>query len=101
MDAGSSEKKAVRVTILNQTFTVLAPGDPAEIQELAQTVDELAMKIQARSGAEPGRAALLVCLHLADRLRTLERELAELKERVDAKSRHFSVLLDQVVSTGE
>jgi len=34
---------------------------------------------------------------LADRLRSMERELTDLKERVDKKSKQFSVLLDDVI----
>ena len=39
----------------------------------------------------------LACLHLADRLRTIESELASLKGRVDEKTRHLSLLLEQVI----
>jgi hypothetical protein len=41
--------------------------------------------------------AVLACLHLADRLRGIERELAHLKARVNDKSREFSVLLDSAI----
>ena len=37
--------------------------------------------------ADSTRIAVLACLHLADKLRTLERDLSQLKERVDRKSR--------------
>lgn len=93
-----AEKKHVRVTIFNQTYTIVTSGDPAETEELARRVDELMYSIAKRAGnVDAGRAAVLACLHLADQLRTLQGELAGLKERVDSKSREFSVLLDQVV----
>jgi hypothetical protein len=38
---------------------------------------------------------VLACLHLADRLKTVERELNELKQSVSHKSRDFASLLDQ------
>jgi hypothetical protein len=41
-----------------------------------------------------------VCLHLADRLRTLERQLAGLDERVRRKSEELSLLLDQTLGGG-
>ena len=43
------------------------------------------------------RVAVLACLHLADRLRAMERELSDLKARVDQKTRQFSLLLDKAI----
>jgi len=54
--------------------------------------------IATRAGnIDANRVAVLACLHMADRLRSMERELTDLKDRVDKKSRQFSVLLDQVI----
>jgi cell division protein ZapA len=93
-------RKTVRVTIFNQSYTLGAEDDPAEMEALAHTVDELMSGIAQRAGNVDGnRVAVLACLHLADRLRGLERELADLKARVDKKSRQFSLLLDQAASS--
>ena len=99
MDAEKTgERKQVRVTIFNQTYTIVTSGDPAETEELARRVDELMYSIAKRAGnVDSTRAAVLASLHLADQLRMLERELAGLRQRVDAKSREFSMLLDQFV----
>jgi cell division protein ZapA len=43
------------------------------------------------------RVAVLACLHMADRLRGIERELLDLKTRVGEKSRQFSLLLDKAI----
>jgi cell division protein ZapA len=43
------------------------------------------------------RIAVLACLHMADRLRTIEQDLSSLKERVDVKTRHLSLLLDRAI----
>jgi cell division protein ZapA len=92
MDTG---RKTVRVTIFNQSYTLVATDDPGEVEELAHTVDDLMTDIAQRAGnADSNRIAVLACLHMADRLRAIERELAELKSRVDEKSRQFSLLLD-------
>jgi len=92
-------RKTVRVTIFNQSYTLAAADDPAEMEALAHAVDELMSEIAQRAGNVDGnRVAVLACLHLADRLRGLERELADLKARVDRKSRQFSLLLDQAAS---
>jgi hypothetical protein len=40
---------------------------------------------------------VLASLHLADRLRDIERELTNLRARVGEKSRQFSLLLDKVM----
>ena len=47
--------------------------------------------------ADSTHIAVLACLHLADKLRTLERDLTNLKERVDRKSGEFAALLDQLI----
>ena len=98
MDSGGTEKKPVRVTIFGQSYTVRASGDPREIEELAHLIDDLMAGIASRTGdAEPARVAVLACLHLADRLRAVERELDGLRARVESKSSEFSLLLDQAL----
>lgn len=92
------DRTTVRVTIYNQPYTLTVSGDPGEVEELAQSVDELMTGIARQSGnADANRVAVLACLHLADRLRGSERELAGLTTRVEEKSRHFSTLLDAVL----
>jgi cell division protein ZapA len=93
-----AERKSVRVTIFNQSYAVLATGEAGEVEGLAHTVDDLMTEIAQRAGNVDGnRVAVLACLHLADRLRSMERELSELKSRVDHKARQFSILLDKVI----
>jgi cell division protein ZapA len=91
-------RKTVRVTILNQPYTLAATGEPGEIEALAQTVDDLMNSISVRAtNLDANRLAVLACLHLADQLRSAERELATVKARVDHKTRELSILLDQVI----
>lgn len=98
MSSGAAPKRPVRITILDQTYTVLAPGEDRELLELADSVNELMAIIAARSPkADNLRVAVLACLHLADRLRSLQKELGELKLRVDEKSRAFQLLLDEAI----
>jgi cell division protein ZapA len=99
----TSEKKSVRVTILSRPYTLLAPGDPREVEEVAASVDELMLAIAAKAPhADSTRIAVLACLHLADRLRSLERDLNLLKQRVDRKSEEFAGMLEQLIaSAGE
>lgn len=101
MDA--AEKQTVRVTILNRPYTLRASGDPREVEALAGGVDELMMAIAAKApNADTTHIAVLACLHLADNLRQLERELSELKDRVGRKSEHFAGMLEQLIaSAGE
>jgi cell division protein ZapA len=95
MDNGT-ERKTVRVTIFNQSYNLLASEDSAEVEALARSVDELMTDVAQRAGnIDSNRVAVLACLHMADRLKSIERELADLKSRVDEKSRQFSLLLDQ------
>ena len=89
----------VRVTIFNQTYSLVATDDAAQVVELAQMVDQLMTEIATRAGnVDSTRTAVLACLHLADQLRTIERELASLKGRVEDKAREFSVLLDGAIA---
>ncbi|MBI3679524.1 MAG: cell division protein ZapA [Acidobacteria bacterium] len=98
METGSREKKPVRVTIANQSITLVTSGDDREVIELAHKVDELISSIAARStNADTARLAILACLHLADRLDNIERELQQLRDRVQSKARQFEGLLNQVI----
>lgn len=98
MPTASVETKSVRMTICNQSFTLGTTGDPAELEAAAMAVDERMSAIAARAGnIDMARVAVLACLHFADELRSLQRELATLRSRVDSKTREFSLMLDQVI----
>jgi cell division protein ZapA len=95
MDAPDKAKQIVRVTIFNQPYSVSTGGDPRDTELLAQEVDDLMVAIARRAGnLDATRTAVLACLHLADRLRSAERELSNLKESVEHKTRDFALLLD-------
>jgi len=99
MDA-TPEKQPVRVTILSRPYTLLATGDPREVEEVAASVNDLMLSIAARApNADSTRIAVLACLHLADKLRTLEREFQGLRERVDRKSLEFVLMLEQLMTS--
>ena len=92
----------VRVTIFNQTYSLVATEDAAQIQELAHRVDELMSAIAARAGnIDSTRTAVLACLHLADQLRTLERELENLRSRVETTAQQFTLLLDEAIGVAD
>ena len=93
------EKHPVRVSIFNHSFTLLVAGDPAEIEEAANEVDELMHTIARSGNLDSMRVAMLACLHLQDRVRTLESEFTQLRSRVDNRSREFSLLLDDVLES--
>lgn len=92
--------EAVRVNIFSQTYSLVAASDDAaaDIQELATMVDDLMRNIASRTGSmDSTRAAVLACLHLADQLKGVERDLAKLRDKVDTKAREFSLLLDEAI----
>jgi cell division protein ZapA len=102
MDAPDSPKQIVRVTIFNQSYSVTTSGDPGDMERLAYQVDELMSSIARRAGnLDTSRTAVLACLHLADRLRSAERELDALKETITHKTRDFTLLLDQALPARE
>ena len=94
----SREKKSVRVTIYNQPYTLAVSGEPGEVESLAQSVDALMTSIAQRAGNVDGmKVAVLACLQLADQARGMERDLNDLKARVDTKTREISLLLDETL----
>lgn len=91
-------RKPVRLSICNHTFSLVTSEDPEELQALAHSVDELISGIASKSGnVELTRVAILACMHLADQLRTSERELAALRQRVHDKVERLGGLLDNVI----
>jgi cell division protein ZapA len=93
-----AEKQPVRVTILSRPYVLRTADDPRQVEELANSVNELMLSIASRApNADSTHIAVLACLHLADRLRMLEHDLTSLKERVERKSGEFAALLDQLV----
>jgi cell division protein ZapA len=71
VEQDSTQRQQVKVTILNQSFTLLTTGDPREMVELANQVDELMNSIARRSpNLDSTRVAVFACLHLADQLRS-------------------------------
>jgi len=74
------ERQPVRVTIFHQNFSLLAQGDPADLERAADTVDSLMQSIAAKSPtADTTRIAMLACLHLADRLHTINAIVKEIE----------------------
>ncbi|HLK47489.1 MAG TPA: cell division protein ZapA [Bryobacteraceae bacterium] len=99
MQTNATEKQQVRVTILSRPYTLLASGDSREVEEVAASVNDLMLSIAAKvPNADSTRIAVLACLHLADKLRTMERDLHSLKERVERKSEEFAGMLEQVLA---
>jgi len=89
---------AVRVTIFNQSYSLVASEEPGRVEQLAQKVDDLMSSIAVRAGnVDATRAAVLACLHLADELDALQKQLSNLKQDVDHKAREFSLLLDEAI----
>jgi cell division protein ZapA len=96
------DKQSVRVTILSRPYTLLASGDPREIERLAASVDELMLSIAGKApNADSTRIAVLACLHLADKLRLAERELDELRQRKDTNSTPYAAMLERLIASVE
>ncbi len=96
------DKQTVRVTILSRPYTLRASGDPREVEAVAAGVNDLMLSIAGRApDADSTRIAVLACLHLADKLRTVERENQLLKERAAVRGEAFEGLVEQLVSAVE
>jgi cell division protein ZapA len=102
MESSGPEKQAVRVTILSRPYTLLATGDPREVEQVAASVDELMLSIAAKApNADSTRIAVLACMHLADMLRRAEQELEELRQRKDTRSGEYAAMLERLISSVE
>jgi cell division protein ZapA len=83
VDAPSNEKRLVRVIIFQQPYTLRSSGDPGETEALATAVDSLMNQVASRtSGTDAARVAVLACLHLADQVKRLEKDYADLSARI-------------------
>jgi cell division protein ZapA (FtsZ GTPase activity inhibitor) len=95
VDAGSPGKTLVRVTIYQQPYTLRSSGEPGETEDLAQAVDSLMNQIAERTaGTDPARVAVLAALHLADRVRHLERRLDRVRAAVESAAARMERLAD-------
>jgi cell division protein ZapA len=92
-----SEKQPVRLSIFNQTYSLLVAGDPADMERAANEVDELMTTIARSGNVDSTRIAVLACLHLQTRLDAIEHELSNLKSQVDDKTRRFASMLDELI----
>jgi len=102
MEGSPPDRQPVRVTILSRPYVLRTAGDPRAVEAAAAAVDELMLAIAAKSpNADSTHIAVLACLHLADKLHLVERDLQGLKERVNRKSEEFSALLDQLIAPPE
>lgn len=90
------EKKPVRLTIYNQTFTLRVAGDPDQLLRAANEVDELMTAIARSGNMDATRVAILACLHLQDRIDALEQEAEKLRA-IEGRTRELAALLDGVV----
>jgi len=68
----SLEKKTVRVTIFNQSYSLVTTGKESDVEDLAHRVDELMTNIARGTNTDASRIAVLACMHLADELRSAE-----------------------------
>jgi cell division protein ZapA len=89
------EKKPVRLTIFNQTFTLRAT-DPERLLQAANEVDELMSAIAKSGNIDTSRAAILACLHLQDRIQSLESDLEKFRA-IEERTKQLASLLDGVI----
>jgi cell division protein ZapA len=87
-------RQPVRVQIFNQPYTLLSESDPREVHEIAHEIDELMGSISSQTAsADSTRIAVLACFHLADRLRTAEKQL----HKVEDQSERIAALLEDAL----
>lgn len=82
----------VHVTIYGQNFTVVTGEDPHRVQALAAQVDAIMRNIASRGIVDSNRAAVLACLHLADKADSLQTQLNATKALPDQKQKLADLL---------
>src|SRR5260370_39018881 len=94
--------EAVRVTIFNQSYSLLASEDAGRVEERDTKIDDVMHSIASKGGnIDTTRIAVLACLHLADQLQIVEDDMARLRDNVNSKAREFSLLLDEAIAEKE
>src|SRR3954449_2054602 len=102
MESSGAERQSVKVSILGRPYTLLATGDPREVEQAAAAVDELMHSIREKAPtADPTRIAVLACMHFADQLRIAQSELDELRQRKDTRSVEYAAMLDRLIASVE
>ena len=96
-----SEKQPVRLSIFNQSYSLLVSGDPADMERAATEVDELMTTIARSGNVDSTRIAVLACLHLQTRIDGIERELARLRSQIDDKTRRVASMLDELIAAAD
>ena len=100
MESPPPEKQTVRVTILNRQYTLRAAGDPRDIERMAAQLDDLMLAIAAKApSADSTHIAVLACLHLADKLNALEREMETLRRSVNRTSDKCRGMIEELIAT--
>jgi cell division protein ZapA len=102
MESPPPEKQTVRVTILNRQYSLRAAGDPHDIERMAAHVDDLMLAIAAKApSADSTHIAVLACLHLADKLAALDREMETLRHGLDRKSERVRGMIEELIRSAE
>jgi cell division protein ZapA len=99
MGSDPTDKRPVRINIQNHEFSLLVSGAAAaaELEQAAHEVDDLMRTIARAGNMDFTRVAILACLHLQDRVRSLEREVSQIESRFEDRTRQLSCLLDEFV----
>lgn len=98
MNPTQGDKQPVRLSIFNQSYSLLVTGDPSDIEHAANEVDELMTTIAKSGNVDSTRIAVLACLHLQTKLQAIEKEMSDLKSRLDDKTRRISTMLDDLIT---
>lgn len=88
----------VTFSILNQSYTVVPAGDPQDLLDAANELDELVRRISKSRNIDPQRAAVFAALHMMQKMRGQQRTLDDMRSTLESRSRELASLLDSIVS---
>jgi cell division protein ZapA (FtsZ GTPase activity inhibitor) len=93
----NQEKTPVRLSIFNQSYSLLVTGDPADMEQAAAEVEDLITTIARAGNVDSTRTAVLACLHLQTRVQSLERELSAVRQDFGDRTKRYADMLDDLI----
>jgi cell division protein ZapA (FtsZ GTPase activity inhibitor) len=87
----------VTFSILNQSYTVVPAGDPQDLLDAANELDDLMRRIAKSRNVDHQRAAVFAALHMMQKMRSQQRTLDEMRSTLESRSSELASLLDSIL----
>ena len=89
----STKKHSLRVTILNEEYTIRSDTPPEHARAVAQYLDQAIRTVMSAGVVESNRAVVLAALQISAELFEAKSSLAEMNESIQSLSEYVRPLL--------